>query len=106
MEQKSDRERWGDWGGGGGAEGETERAYELRNTDWWEEKKEEGKKKKKKPVSNPTLEKEEGFQFQISRGMNGKTGVPGGKTHWSDEVQTLWYFIYSLYRALHFIKFL
>ena len=28
---------------------------------------------------DPTLEKEEGFQFQTSQGMNGKTGVPGGK---------------------------
>ena len=27
----------------------------------------------------PTLEKEEGFQFQTSQGMNGKTGVPGRK---------------------------
>ena len=25
----------------------------------------------------PTVEKKEGFQFQISQGMNGKTGVPG-----------------------------
>ena len=28
---------------------------------------------------DPTLEKEEGFQFQTSQGMNGKTGVPGEK---------------------------
>ena len=27
----------------------------------------------------PTLEKEEGFQFQTSQGMNGKTGIPGEK---------------------------
>ena len=26
---------------------------------------------------DPTLKKEEGFQFQTSQGMNGKTGVPG-----------------------------
>ena len=25
----------------------------------------------------PTVEKKEGFQFQTSQGMNGKTGVPG-----------------------------
>ena len=39
----------------------------------------------------PTLEKEEGFQFQTSQGMNGKTGVPGGKkTHYeSDAAKTL-----------------
>ena len=30
---------------------------------------------------DPTLEKEEGFRFQTSRRMNGKTRVPGGKTH-------------------------
>ena len=29
---------------------------------------------------DPILKKEEGFQFQTSQGMNGKTGVPGGKT--------------------------
>ena len=31
--------------------------------------------------SDPTLEKEEGFQFQTSHGMNGKTGKPGGKNN-------------------------
>ena len=33
------------------------------------------RKKRKKLVLDPTLEKEEGFQFQTSQGMNGKTGV-------------------------------
>ena len=36
-------------------------------------------KTKKKFVLDPTLEKEEGFQFQTSPGMNGKTRLPGGK---------------------------
>ena len=31
--------------------------------------------------SDPTLEKEEGFQFQTSHGMNGKTGIPGGENN-------------------------
>ena len=42
----------------------------------------EKKKKKKKLVLDPTLEKEEGFQFQTSTGMNarmGKPEYPGGK---------------------------
>ena len=34
--------------------------------------------KKRKPPLDPILEKEEGFQFQTSLGMNGKTGVHGG----------------------------
>ena len=49
------------------------------------EKKKEGEKKRKKLnekqqlLLDPTLEKEEGFQFQTSHGMNGKTGVPEGR---------------------------
>ena len=46
------------WGGGGG----------------------DGKKRVGGVGVDPTLKKEEGFQFQTSQGMNGKTGVPGGKT--------------------------
>ena len=33
---------------------------------------------------DPTLETEEGFQFQTSQGMNGKTGVPGEKKNDSE----------------------
>ena len=36
------------------------------------------RKNKKKLVWDPTLEKEEDFQFKTSQRMNGKTGVPGG----------------------------
>ena len=39
---------------------------------------EEEEKKRGKKV-DPTLEKEEGFQFQTSQWMNGKPGVPAGK---------------------------
>ena len=64
--------------GGGGGRKEREREHaELWNMDSWEKK-----KKKKKLVLDPTLEKEEGFQFQTSTGMNarmGKPEYPGGK---------------------------
>ena len=70
MTQKSDREM-------GGAERERERERaELWNTDSWGE---ERREKKGGGRGGPTLEKEEGFQFQTSQGMNGKTGVPAEK---------------------------
>ena len=47
-------------------------------------KKGERKRKRKKGMGEggrgPTLQKEKGFQFQTSHGMNRKTRVPGGKS--------------------------
>ena len=58
--------------GGGGAR-ERESMLSFGNDLWWEEKKGWG------VGVDSTLEKEEGFQFLTSQGMNGKTGVPGEK---------------------------
>ena len=65
MEQKSEGERWDVCGGGGG--GGRVLSFGIRIHE-----------KKKQPILDPTLEKEEGFQFQTSQGMNGKIWVPGG----------------------------
>ena len=70
MTEKS--EEMGGGGGGGGEEGERESA-ELWIADSWRGGGGGG--------SDPTLEKEEGFQFQTSHRMNGKTGIPGGKNN-------------------------
>ena len=47
----------------------------------WNTIHEKKQKEQKTCFWGPTLEKEEGFQFQTSQRMNGKTGVPGGETH-------------------------
>ena len=72
MEQKSDRERRRDEGGGGGEQKERVLSFGI----WIHEK-------NFLVCVDLTLEKEKGFQFQTSQaqGMNGKTGVPGEKTH-------------------------
>ena len=73
MEQKSDRERRGDVGWGwGGRRRERERERVLSFGIRIHEK----NKEKKPLVLDPTMEKVEGFQFQKSQGMNGKTGIP------------------------------
>ena len=88
MEQNSDRETRGDGGGGGGGGALKEReSSELCNMNSREKQR---KKKKKKPlVLDPTMEKVEGFQFQTSQGMNGKTGIPRKKT--ISQMQTIWH---------------
>ena len=63
----------GGGGGGGGAEGDRQRVLTFGIL--FHDK----RKENKKLVLDPTLEKEEGFQFPTSQGMNGKTGVPGRK---------------------------
>ena len=59
-----------------GRKGGRERESMLSFAIWIDEG---GKRRKKRNCLDPTFKKEEGFQFQISQGMNGKTGVPGGK---------------------------
>ena len=63
MEQKSDRERWGDGGGGGGGGRNKERERELSFGIWIYGGGGGGEQKKQQLVLDPTLEKE-GFQFQ------------------------------------------
>ena len=66
-------EKGEEMGGGGGGGGRRRERAELWNIYGF-------LRKKRKNVLDSTLEKEEGFQFQTSQGMNEKTAVPGGKT--------------------------
>ena len=68
-------EKGEEMGGGGGKERERESMLSFGIDSWSEEKKGWG------VGVDLTLEKEEGFQFLTSQGMNGKTRVPGEKTH-------------------------
>ena len=72
-------------GRGGRGERETERdrdrdrQRETETDSWRKKQREKEKKKRRKKKVDPTLEKEEGFQFQTSHGINRKVGVAGEK---------------------------